>query len=79
MGIRAQQQMTKFVGHHTTQDDGELELGVIPLGAPQRKLVIHTGENGMDSKTKDAILGLVQNGCGEYAHPDVGSPKCFPA
>ena len=69
--------MTEFVGHHAAQNDGELELSVVVPGATQCKLVIDTGENGMDGKTKDRVLKLILDESGKYAQSEVAGSGAF--
>jgi len=67
--------MPEFVGDDAAQNDGDLELVAIPLGTPQRVVIVDGGENRNDCKTKNSILKLVLGSLREHAQHDIGSPK----
>jgi hypothetical protein len=71
--------MTKFVGYDATQNYRDRELGIVTPGAMQRIVVVDTGQNRMDGKTKNAVLEHIPLGRSKYAQPDVGSLGCFMA
>lgn len=64
--------MADFVGYDTTQNDGDLELGVVTLGATHSIFVVDTGETRMDCKTKDSVPEPILGGLREYPERDVG-------
>ena len=43
--------MPNFVGYGATQNDADLEFGVVTVGAMHRIFVVDTGENRNDCKT----------------------------
>lgn len=49
--VRAKLQMPNFVGYGATQNDADLEFGVVTLGATHRIFVVDTGENRNYCKT----------------------------
>src|SRR6266852_4485404 len=68
--------MTDFVSYDTAQNNSRLEVGIVTLGETHCIVVVDTGKNRMDGKTKDRVLELVPDGCRKYPQPDVGSFGC---
>jgi len=69
--------MPEFMGYDATQNDGELELGVVTPCETHRIVVVDTGENWVDCKTKDRVLELILGGLGYYSQHDVRSFERF--
>src|ERR1700730_3457833 len=73
MTVRAQEQMSNFVGYDAAQNNGDLKLRVVTLGATQHIVVIDTGENRYDCENKDFALEPILGGLREYPQLDVSS------
>jgi hypothetical protein len=65
--------MPYFVGDDGTQNNGNLELSIVLLDGAQRMIVVDTGKNRNDCKTKDSILKLVLGWLRKHPQHDVGS------
>jgi hypothetical protein len=65
--------MPDFVGYDTTQNDGDFELGVVTPCEMRHIVVVDTGQNRDNGKTKGSVLELILGRFGEYAQRDVGS------
>jgi len=64
--------MAELMGYDTTQNDGQLEIGIVTSCEAHRILIIDSGENGMDRKAKNSILKLILGGLRDYTQLDVG-------
>jgi hypothetical protein len=69
--------MSNFVGHDATQDEMDLELGIISNGTAHHAVVVDTGKQWTDSKTKDGVLKLITGGRCEYPQNDVRRLRRF--
>jgi hypothetical protein len=70
--------MSDFVGYDTTQNDRDLELGVVTPCEMRHIVVVDSGQNRDNCKGKGSVLELILGGLGEYAQRDVGSFERFP-
>jgi hypothetical protein len=70
--------MSDFVGYDATQNDGDLELGVVTPCEMRHIVVVDTGKDRDNCKTKGSVLEPILGGLGEYAKRDVGSFERLP-
>jgi hypothetical protein len=70
--------VSDFVGYDATQNDRALKLGVVTPCEMHRIIVVDTGENRDNCKTKDSVLEPILGGFGEYTQHDVGSFERLP-
>jgi hypothetical protein len=61
------------LGRNATQNNGNHELSIVILGGAQRMIVVDSGKNRNDCKTKDNILKLVLGCLRKHPQHDVGS------
>jgi hypothetical protein len=66
------------VGYDTTQNDGDLELGVVTPCEMRHIVVVDAGQNRDNCKTKGSVLELILGGLRQYAQRDVGSFERLP-
>jgi hypothetical protein len=70
--------VSDFVGYDATQNDRALKLGVVTPCEMHRIIVVDTGENWDNCKTKDSVLEPILGGFVEYTQHDVGSFERLP-